>query len=174
MPELVTVLVVDAVIGPGKSDGTQWDGYEYVPSSIRSDLAKVIGGGIRSKILDWLLSVANQGLAKPDPYGWVELDVGNGYEADAWLAGTGDNTEDTFTPIWPGGGSGWSEVPFVSDLRLRVTLFDEDLVNDDDIGVAVINFDDVLEAWADGSKYYVLTADQTANQLLMVGIEVFE
>jgi hypothetical protein len=172
-PDAVSVRVVDAVIGPGKSDGTQWDGWGNLPTGMASDLATVVGAGIKTKIVEWVLNAAVQALEKPDPYGWAEIDIGTGYELDVWLADWKNNTEDTFTPIWPDGGGGWDNVPFSEPTRIRVTLIDEDLTSDDDIGVAVLNFDDLLEAWADGSKYYVITGDQTNNQLLMVGVEVW-
>ncbi len=86
-------------------------------------------------------------VAKPDPYGWIELAIGGIY--DPSLTGTpgttSTNLEDTFTPAFPGGG--YINVPMDSGLRLRVTLFNEDLINDDSIGTAEINYNDLLVAW---------------------------
>ena len=57
-------------------------------------------------------------------------------------------------------------------MRLRVTVIDEDLWEDDPIGVAEINYDDVVAALEAGEVYQVKVAEQTQNQLLFVGISV--
>ena len=83
-----------------------------------------------------------------------------------------NNFEDTYTPIWPSPTPGWSQVPLISDLRFRFNLFDEDLVNDDPIGVAEVNYADVVAALKDGHIFQVELAAQTNNQLLFVAMSV--
>jgi len=173
VPDSVTIVVLDAVIGPGKADGGLWDGWGNVPVDVAAELAAVVDAGITSQILNFVTSVAMQTLEKPDPNGYIQLNEGWGYGEKVWLASDTTNTEDTFTPVWPDGGKGWGDVPFTEEVKVKIALFDEDVANDDDIGVAVMNYDDFLEAWAAKEKFYVNVADQTQNQLLLVGIEVY-
>jgi hypothetical protein len=58
--------------------------------------------------------------------------------------------------------------------RLRVRLVDRDALNDDAIGVFVIDEEEIENAWRDGGKYWVRVTQQTNNQVLAVGIIVEE
>jgi hypothetical protein len=169
----VTIIIDDCVIGPGKADGKQWDGWGgTVPSDVQQQVQSFVDSGMWMALISYLKSVAMESLEKPDPFGWAELSLGGAYGNKKWLADYDTNTEDTFTPIWKG-GPGWSGISLTQATKVRVTLLDEDLSNDDDIGVAVVNYDDLMSVWAEGKKTYVPVAGQTNNQLLLIGMEVY-
>ena len=88
------------------------------------------------------------------------------------LADKTNNWEDTFTPTFLNGNGGWTGVPFTEQTRIRVTLEDLDLQNDDPIGTAIINYGDLVEAWAENTKFWINVATQTQNQLLFLGVVV--
>jgi hypothetical protein len=172
--KVITIRILDAVIGPGKADGTQWDGMGTVPQDVIDMVAGFISTGSLEGIVSYLTGVAVSTLSKPDPLGTAIIDNGNGFDIAGLvvLANEGNNTEDTFTPIWPNGGKKWGPVPFVPSVKFQFIIYDEDLVNNDDIGVALVDFDDLMAAWADGNKYWVNVADQTSRQLIAIGLTV--
>ena len=65
-------------------------------------------------------------------------------------------------------------VPVDSDVRIAVTLWDLDLVNDDPIGSVEINSSDLKDALAAQQKFEVRVDDQTDGQLLFIGISVVQ
>lgn len=174
-----TVLVEDAVIGPGKEDGSPWDPGFSIPAGVFSDLATALGAAdplaaALGVLAEPLLTQAIDASQKPDVYGTIRLDVGAQVGTEYWLASRDQRTEDNFTPIFPG-PVGFQHVPIDSDVRLRVLLADADLLDDDDpIDVAVINADDMKAALTSKKKYEVPVWNQTANQILFIGISVLQ
>ena len=176
LPQTFTVDFHGALIGPAKIDRSTWDGNSAISETNWTALLALTSqtapfGGL----VDFLADLAMSTLHKPDPFGYVELDRGNGYDPEFQqdLATKEDNTEDTFQPMWPTPVPGYTNVPFIEDTRIRTTLWDEDLINDDSVGVAVIRFDHILAAYLDEGVYWVNVADQTQQQLLMLAIEVY-
>lgn len=55
---------------------------------------------------------------------------------------------------------------------VRVTLLDEDLVNDDAIGAATVSGTQIQAALAAGGTYWVRVEGMTFMQLLAIGIQV--
>ena len=172
IPQAVNIKIIDAIIAPGKADGTAWDGFGDVPAEVTAQVAALVSAGSVDKLIDYLVSGAVESLEKPDPLGTAWLDKGEGFGSAVELADEANNVEDTFTPTWPGGGAGWSGVPFADQVKIQVQLVDEDLVNNDSIGTAMINYDQLMEAWAAEEKYWVNVAGQTNKQALFIGILV--
>lgn len=178
-PTFVNIEVISILAGPGKVDGTQWDDTDKVPQEVWDGLAAALGFPGAGKVLDFMESAAAQSLNKPDPYGMAELDwAGTGFDPKFNMAlGTVDNnTEDTFLPIWPQisgyGMPGWHKVYFTMDLKVRITLWDEDLVNDDDMGILTLDGSAIGAAWEAGGTYWVRVENQTQKQVLAVALQV--
>ena len=173
LPSYVNIDILSALLGPSKSDGTSWDESPTVPSSITDGLALALEAPGTGPILNFMASAAVQALSKPDPIGGGQLDQGTGFDPtlNIELANETNNTEDTFEPTWPG-PPGWRSVRLSSALKLRMTIRDEDLVYNDDVGVATVTYADVVAAWIDGRTYWVRVDSQTNNQLLAVAIQV--
>ncbi len=170
----MTVLITEVMVGPGTVDGMAWDGSRAIdPALIRqiasallsidpwSAVIAILGGGL----LDYYES--------PDPYGWAEISVGGVFypEAAWWLATEVDNAEDTYIMATQGG---WEGVPLDEDVRIAVTLYDEDLVNDDYMGRVELNSQDLRAALNARRIYAVPVHAQSSNQLLFVRISVTE
>lgn len=170
-PGYVNIEIISALLGPSKSDGTPWDGTGNVPSSVTDGLALALKVPGMGDILNFMASSAVQALSKPDPLGTAQIDMGGGFGNVITLANLNNNTEDTFEPTWPG-QPGWLSVSFSMALKVRVDVKDEDLLNDDDVGVATINGNDLYQAWLDGRTYWVRVEGQTYNQLLAVAVQV--
>ena len=108
------------------------------PQEIATAVATVVAG------------YANEAYAPPDPLGIATIWNNGGYGLGINLASQDNNDEDTFTPSWPGDPAtgnvlGWKG-PFTKDWRIRIALTDEDLVDDDSIGVIEVGYDDIVAA----------------------------
>jgi len=167
---LVTVQIIDAVIGPGKADGSAWDGFGSIPSALSKSLSQaLVGVNPYAAVLALLADPASRSLAKPDAYGSAQATLHGVATSAMPLATRAQAISDNFTPIWP---ASWAfrNVPIDSDVRITVTLWDADLAIDDPIGAVVINAADLKAALAAQKKVEVKVDDQTSNQLLFVGI----
>jgi hypothetical protein len=176
-PAYVNIDILQTLIGPSKSDGTYWDTTGTIPSSVTNALAAAAGQPEVGPLLEFMASSAVQSLSKPDPFGYAELDwAGTGFDSayDIPLADTSNNTEDTFQPTFPGPPQppGWQQVAYSDGLLVRVTLTDEDLALNDDIGTATVKHGDILAAWTAQGTYWVRVDDQTQKQLLAIAIQV--
>jgi hypothetical protein len=171
---LVSVQIKDAIIAPGMADGSDWDGIGMVdPSVVQEVAAALLESDPAAAVIAALANPVLDTVDKPDPYGDAQITVyGVTYAPNALV--TRDNAiPNTFTPIWP---STWEykNVPIDTDVRISVTLADEDLVYDDPIGDAEINSTDLKAALAAQDKYEVRVDSQTDGQLLFIGISVVE
>jgi len=173
-PTIVTVEVSGAVIGPGKFNHTSWDASGgTIPDQVWTDLSTaLVALDPFVAILPLLADPVLAGTMAPDPYGTVRLDVGATVGTVYPPAGPDTNMEDTYTPTFQ--SIIWTGVPLDQDVRIRVDLTDEDILNADTIGVAEINSDDLRTALAAKKIYHVPVADQTNSQLLFVTISVRE
>jgi hypothetical protein len=172
--QFVNIEIIQCLVGPSKSDGTEWDFSATVSSSVTTALASALDLAGIGPILNFLATPSIKALSKPDPYGSAELGwVGSGFDPTLTivLADTTNNMDDTFQPLWLG-TRGWAGVSLSSSLMVRLTLFDEDLVYDDAIGVATISGAQIKAALAAGGTYWVRTDEMTVKQLLAIGIQV--
>ncbi len=168
IPRSINIDIVGAVIGPMKSDSNPWDGFGSVPAGVGEALGVALGAPAPYvAVASFLQTAAANSLSKPDPFGTATLNDSNAIT----LANADNNTENTFTPNWPG-RPGWRNVAYSTDLRIRVTLQDEDIWYHDDIGVIEINSRDIAAAWASQHVYPVNVADQSSRQLLFVMLSV--
>lgn len=174
----VSVQIIDAIIAPGKADGTAWDGTVPIPDSVLNALGTALAGGdplggSLAVLAGPDLNNAISSFDKPDAYGSAQATV-FGVTGGAYaLAQPSEAVQDNYTPIWP---DVWQyvNVPIDSDVRILVSLWDSDLVNDDPIGAAEINSTDLMGALALQRKYEVRVDDQTDGQLLFIGISVVQ
>jgi hypothetical protein len=168
LPARVRVSLVDAQIGPGKVDGSHWDGAGTVPPSVTSGLLAALGApDPYAAVVNTLSSVSANSLDRPEPVGTAELFTAAGPGGTLRL----NADRDTFTPIWFGTPT-WERVPLEPATRIRVTLRDRDVMFDDPMGVAEIGYSDLVAALRAGRVYPVRVAEQTYRQILFVGISV--
>jgi hypothetical protein len=172
---VATVELQTAVIGPGKFNHDTWDaGGGEVPTEVWSQLGTALAGtNPYVAVAALLVNPVLAGTQAPDPYGTARLDVGPTIGTTINLATPDNNMENTYTPTWAP-STIWTGVPLDKDVRIKVDLTDEDLVDDDAIGVAEINTSQLLEALNAHAVYHVPVASQTHNQLLFIGISVRE
>jgi hypothetical protein len=165
LPPYVNIDIISALLGPSKSDGTSWDVSSTVPASVTDALAVALEAPGTGPILNFMATATVQALSKPDPIGTAQLDEGTGFDPtlNIELANEEDNTEDTFEPTWPG-PPGWRSVKLSADLKVRLTIEDEDLVYNDDVGVATVTYTEIVAAWVDGRTYWVRVDKQTNKQ----------
>jgi hypothetical protein len=172
--KVVSIDVVDAVISPGMANKEAWDGIGTIPSEVWSGLTAALGAPQPySAVITFFGDQLIQQLDNPEPFGTAELlsqsspDDGVSHV----LATTTSNQEDTLIPLWPTPGR-WSGVSVTSDLRVRVTLFDEDLSNHDPIGVVELNSQDIEDAIRAGQVFHARVTDQGNGQILFIGLSV--
>jgi hypothetical protein len=172
-----TVLIEDALIGPGKASKDPWDPGNPIPETVFAELADALVSvnpyyAAAAVLGAPLLSGALTATQKPDCYGTMRMDGFGIVGKEYWLAAREQRTEDSFTPAFPS-GIGFSGVPIDADMRLRVRLWDADLFDDDDeVGIAIINSSDMRAALAAQKKFPVAVWDQTFDQILFVNIGV--
>jgi len=167
---LATIEVVDATISPGKANHNVWDFVGQVPDSVWSGLASALGAPEPFPAVVGFLDTQSL-LPRPDPFGTAALlsVYSEENEIESPLATTEDNPQDTFTPTWPT-RSHWEKVPLTSDLRVRVSLTDEDLSEHDPIGVVELSSRDIDAAIAAGQVLHVKVSGQGTAQILFVGV----
>lgn len=161
-PHFARVWVVGMLIGPGKADGSQWDGPGgMVKEDLWDLLAQML---IRPSAYGAAASVmagpAMQALEKPDVGGTATLITASGDGPAIPLA----KKQDTFTPQWS--GVAWDHVPLDESVRIRVVATDRDLMEDDPMGIFDISAADMLEAVRTGKVYPVPVHAQTNKQIL--------
>jgi hypothetical protein len=171
--QYVSIELLQSLIGPTKSNGTEWDGLGgQVTSDIISGLTTALVPPGVASVVAFLATPAVQALSRPDPFGYAQLDIGNGtFAFDILLADYDTNMDDTFQPSWLN-LRGWSLAPLNSRLRVRVLLLDEDFDADDSIGEATISGADIQAALSNGGTYWVRVETQTLRTILAIGIQV--
>ena len=168
---IATIEVVDAVISPGKVNQDVWDTVGKVPADVWSGLATALGASEPFAAVTGFLQTQSPLLPRPDPYGTATLlSTFSAEDSVEYPLATNDNNlQDTFTPTWPT-RSHWEDVPLTPDLRVRVSLTDEDLSDHDPIGVVELNLQQIEAAIAAGQVVHVKVSSQGTSQILFVGI----
>lgn len=173
-PTYVNIDVVGALIGPALADGTEWDGTGTIPSSIQSQFTDALTSlNPYAAVASIVGSAVLAGTEAPDPYGTAEISIGGTYVTSlrrSLYPDSASNQEDTFAPIFT--NVGWQRVELEPGIRVRVTMFDEDLLNDDPIGVAEISASELQRALTEGVVTHVNVSGQTQNQLAFINISV--
>jgi hypothetical protein len=169
MPTQVTIKIENAVIGPSDVGGEEWDSNSPVPDFVTKGLLQLLGlpgpaSAVASKVIGWLQKEVGSAVSRPDPAGTAEFVSGATHPPL-----TLEENSDEFIPTW---GVSWSQVPLNSDLKVRIELRDIDVLNDDNIGIAFVTYNDIISALEVGKLHYVPTHKQTQNLILFVGISV--
>jgi hypothetical protein len=171
----VTVQLEGAVIGPGKADGTN-DPWDYDAADVSPEVWKALATALGAPapvaaVASLYAGPLFSALAKPEPFGNVTI-LGPGVADGPYdLIGPEEFTQDTFTPAFVHPRA-WEGVPLDEDVRLRVQLWDKDLVNDDVIGVATINVAQMRAALDAQQVYFVNVSTQTQSQIVFISISV--
>ena len=126
-----------------------------------------------ASVLEWVASGVLGTLEKPEPFGTLTLQWNADGPDQASEQSLWTTQVDTFTPSWAD-QPGYLAVQFNEYVRLRVVLWDEDLLNHDAIGDVTLNPQHIAEAWAAQTSYPILVHDQSAKQLLSVSLSVTE
>jgi hypothetical protein len=116
------------------------------------------------------ITTAAPALEKPEPFGSAELFAPGLATQAVQLDRRGQR--DTFTPSWEGPPT-WRNVPLSPTTRIRVLLSDRDIEYHDPMGTCDINYGDLVTALQARRVHHVKVADQTYQQVLFVGIEVW-
>ena len=174
--DLVDVQVTGAYIGPGmapppgSSKGESWDGFD-IPAEVFTALAELAANGVPlpNEVGDIIARYADY-LSYPDPYGEVAINRGDDYAAPIALE---PEDRNAFSVDWVDPPT-YESVDLEDDERLRVTLWDHDVLNEDDmIGLVVLNQDDLRAARDAQEIHSVWVGDQTEYQLLFVRVEAW-
>jgi hypothetical protein len=173
-PPIVEVTLLDAVIGPTKSDGRPWDGLgagadREIGAGLDAAVAIADVSQSYATVLGLLAKAANKGLAAPEPYGSGEIARGAGGAFGEAVDLQADR--DTCTPMWRPSRI-WRHVELNDRVRIRIKLTDRDFQFDDPIGAVELNATDLRTALASGHNYHVRTAEQSDRQVLFVGVSV--
>ncbi len=165
-PATVTVRFQQALIGPVKSDGCQWDGLTCNPLSGKE--LEQFSGVISSPIFSGILAIYQAGvfdaLQKPDPKGTVM------YE------GTGEThqigvIDDSF--MMPFGVSAvFRNVRYAPSMMFQVGLWDQDIMKDDLIWQGSLRFGDMEKALLSGEDYWIDLRRTSSNQLVGILVSV--
>lgn len=165
-PETVNVSVVGILVGI-KSNRLAWDG----PGTLSNDNVGAISeamvgtGNLYGAAAVQVANLASAGFQPPDVGGHVDV-----YSARATTSLDLAKVQDSYTPTWSDASIGG--VPLDRSVRIRVTLYDRDLVDDDPMGVVELNLDDLRAAYEAGRIHHVRVDDQSNGQVLFVDISV--
>lgn len=160
------ISIVDALIAPAKVSGLPWDGTGgAIDQGTWGELSFAHGAADPySAALGILASRADSGTARPDPKGTVLLyDAHEEVEIELPM-----EFKDTFTPMWS--DATLHGVVNSSESRLRITLIDQDVVEDDPNGVVEPTEADLVAAGTTGRVHHHQVSEQSQNQSLFVGI----
>lgn len=180
-PPFLRIILAEVLVAPVKSDGRPWDMgdtdtreammvVDQFASIVASSGAPV---AMAVKVATAAMPALSTGKAWPDVQGQARMSpvpTGSGkanivaHSPDDPMAQLSDPDHQELT---------WIVQPSKRP-RLRVKLVDRDVLNDDAIGVFVINETEMENAWRDGGKYWVRVTQQTNNQVLAAGIIVEE
>ena len=184
MPERLRITLIGAHIGPGKVDGTRWDGIGKLSEDQVSKTQELVQlaaemaaaaanppAALAATAGKLLGDMAMPAASKPDVYGWVEWQpAGSGPTLKLDLAPRSRPVREF--------SATWRQPVVLPDakwnprLRIRITLRDKDITSDDAIGTVELNGDHIRYAWARQKVTPILVADQSDGQLLAVKVSV--
>ena len=168
-PDAVNISLASALIRPWDTQKEEWDGSSSASSEeIDALLSALANVNPYAAALEYVSNLAADGWAPPDPFGQIELFTGGQWRSDLQI--DIPPTQDTFNP--PLYNDGWPNIPVEQEMRVRVVLWDEDVVNDDPIGSVELNRDDMMNAYFAGGVYPVNTSDQDAGSILFVSVSI--
>jgi len=164
----VQVRITDVTVGLVKTDGRPWDDVGVVSARDIADLSSALGAPDAAiAVTNFLARPALEGIDKPDVLGSATLFLGAAPPAKREFKGQPNSQKPSLDPA-----PVWRNVPLDDSTRIEVTLFDEDLVNDDALGTFVIQAADLAAAAESGVVHQLQVAKQTGNSVLFVGLLV--
>lgn len=160
-PRFARVAFVGLLAGPGKVDGTQWDGPGgTVNREDWQQVATALGAtNPYAAVIGVFAGPTIQALEKPDCGGSAVLSSSAGTGTE-WVL---TKKQDTFTPQW---AATWDHVPLNGSARIHVEVIDHDLFVNDPMGVFEIPSASIHAALAAGKVLPVRVEDQTNRQIL--------
>lgn len=164
------------VVVPYKMDGKPWDGVGAMASpEVLASLAVYTGGAsvlAADTVSKLAQGAASHGVDLPDPFGYVTVLIdGTWLGGKLSLVGPQNTNKNTCTPMFTA-RPGLLGLPDQDGLRLQVTVYDEDIGSYDVVGMAEIPIAELRAARDAGKIVQIPVGDQTANQLLLVGVSV--
>lgn len=178
LPGTVDIRVVGVVIGPCDSKNETWDGSTALTQEMISQLGNFNAKAkVASAVLTFLDSFVLSQWDAPDVKGTATIDLGDGagYGTEIELANDGNNAEDSYRPQFPGPPE-WTGVKTSKDMKVKLHLVDEDWGNflnpDDFIADVVLDYDNLLKAYAAGEPTMINVAGQTMDLVMLVSVQV--
>jgi hypothetical protein len=175
LPATVAINVESAVIRPWDDANELWDDSQQVSQEEISALMELLGTPEPyAEIAGMVAELGIDHWAPPDPYGFAEVFVDGTWRERLVVVDDMQNFDNTFAPTFAM-RPGWSDLALNEELRVAVSLTDEDDLltgEDDPIGTVVIDYDDIVAALKQGGVYQVPTHDQGTGTILFVGISV--
>ena len=178
-PAKVQVEILGATLALSPNGQDCWDGICSLKPEDSSKIADALAGtgdvhSVAAAVAAALAGYATAAYAPPDPLGSATIWDGDSYGQKITLASPDGNDEDTFTPFWFGDPAnnfavGWQST-FNKAWRVRIELSDEDLAEDDTVGVVEIGHEDVVAALQHGEVYPVRVDDQGSGSILFINI----
>lgn len=185
MPSHVDVCLTSVVVAPSKRDGSPWDvGGTKLTAKQLSELdsafgtiVKLIGtnpAGVALEIANLFKQDALRALAKPDVFGQIELAPTGAYGTKAGKKLAVASKKKPVREFTPGFGTSvcFTDVAWNKGMRLRLTLTDKDLLEDDPISTVEVLGEDVERAFGHGKSWHVFVGDQDTMQLKFAVISV--
>jgi hypothetical protein len=176
---IVNITLLGVYVAPLASDGQCWDlsltgecpklsatALSAVDKAYAelAAAAAVAGGPLAQKTLALESALGGVGgsVSRPDAYGNAELKpVGSVFPLSTM--------DDTYTPVWS--GVKWSKVPLDGAVALKLSLLDEDLAWDEEIGAVTVQIDLLGKALAAGQAV-ALPVKSQQPQILAVKVLV--
>jgi hypothetical protein len=185
MPPFIDVCLTSAVIAPSKADGSPWDagGGKLTPQQVSQlDSAFARAASLLSKNPAGIaLEIANifkldiaKALAKPDVFGTIEFAPQGAYAANGARSIPVASPQKPAREFQPSFGTTvcLNGVAWHKEMRLRLSLTDKDLVNDDRIGTVEVVASDIEQAFQYGKGRHVFVGDQDTHQVKFAVVSV--
>lgn len=167
LPESLRVEIISLQIGPGKSDGTNWDGIGNLTEDLFAFAARAAGLPFPD-IIAKMATVAVSSLEKPDIRGTVEWESNGSIIDSISFAEEEDNFQPTLKPKADFQGFN----PHTD--RITISLTEVDLSEHDSAGEIYLSKQHFNEVLQNGGAHWVNVAEQTNNQILLVRIIITE
>lgn len=165
-PEFVTIIFQQALIGPTKSDGCQWDGVfcgAASDASLKEKISKVKTGNVYIDVILALYALGTfDALNKPDVTGTFSV------------LSTGQSTffnkvQDSFQPVL---SLVFTGVKYDGALRIQYLLEDSDLENNDPIAAGTLSRDDLEPALRSGQDTWITDQVRVSSNAQLIGLSV--
>ncbi len=174
LPTLVTIVPQSIIAGPGRSNGTEWDGNGSIPQADIAEAASALATQNYAAMAAIAAGWAQQGWGAPDIVGTISLESGGVVVGSCTIPSR--TAEDSY--VVDTSFCRFEGVPFNGgNVSLIFSLRDEDALNDDPIDPVTVSRADILSAFEARDSYAVKSEVPIENALpdiLYVRIKVDE